>query len=1536
MTPLRLCLISILFSLCAIPAWTQSGPDLRTSLARTNEPQTLTLTSPVQFYARNGTTAIMGIGVTGLKVKQTMNLPAGATIISRRLTIHYYGGTDTIVDNVDSVEFDFVRQGLYGPLPLYVSGDCTYTYNGGQFDSHDEISLMEASIEYSVAGAQGTIASQGFVIDVSGQSDQCVFHNRFSFYTFQEVWNEDEGKFDVKPVGGLTVKANFVWAEDVKSQGTTDGTGHATLKFTGEDSGVTVTQTVQYAYPALYLMANAGPGYVARMRAFPSLAGFNGTVNVKLTDADGSPLQGSVTAYGGMPPASYSGSTDAQSNAKIELGSPGSGSQALALKVPPKIVFGDIPGEQSDTLPITQIVDNPAGLVEKWPVQLSPYITIHPDAMTYGPGASRQSTNAVAIQVLDRTGAVIGSPKNFTIYHPSYLNAGRLTRGFGRLYYPVNATPQVAQYSMKAVYNSPEGDVEAGKSGSSPTVMIQRAARRPFHIQFVLCRVGAWKNLGKLYDAKGLMPTATIQGYCDYICHFMPTDVTYSYNYDYTPPIDPDDMWTHFNGWHLNRLVRFLDQYRASSKQGIDKVVGIVPPGYLYTYQAEFSTSIIGHGGSAGLAFDNIPGAVLLDPTLTVKHHALHEILHTTGLPDQTDSTVPSSNGYDPVLREPMINVPNSAFSAVTQPVMNDSAGWPYPNAQEYSHMLSMSTYDAVSADMASAPKPQAAATTVMHIGCSVDGRLNVYDGIDTTLDPVFSEEGAVSYPTDNFPYMPYIVEVLDGSSNVLEKAYFWGPEPAPVKKGQLTLPGSALAPENLLLFHVAFPYHADAKKIYVGTTSMSGNLSSLYAQRAASANPPTASALTMTSGSLADQLKFSWHAADVDNDPLFFKLQFSRDSGVTWENFATPHFANNLPGDFAWEVEKKDFSAGGGYSFRVLCSDGFYTGKAVAAGPFTIGGRDDNPRFRLDRSPLTLIAKEPCSAGVTLPINNDGYAPLKVTPNWSAMPGWIKPDAQQSTLEVPPLGQAILTLNINLPTSGSFSCTLPLATNDPKKSTASLPITVTVDRKNHAPIASMLVFSEPGTKDYPWQPGRKINIYAAELNGMKGLTAAVKLRPLNITGNTVTIPLSENGGTSGTYGVVWTVPTSLKAGAYGAMLAFTDPVTKLSDSDGVKNAGTDQVVYIGQPNLTPVFARHDSGTTVVLTQGDELVLNYSVSDANGNPVSVYVGFPYPVRLDPVKREIRWRANQLMKRQSLSIAGQDDKLGQTAFQYRITVNKPPNYPSAPRRAFFVDLYDNDTLVGSAARTVTVECYEPFQTGVQLQMRLLGVTAWTNLSSVVAYKYDSTAKDYRATFNLNPASLTAGAVYEFRALNYDERNTADVSAPPIRVNRPGATTGAGAASISAPAFAVGGSPVVVKVTVSNKTGQPWSGSEGWSIATPDGKADPLTGLTAVVMGPFDQVATDASYTFNIAATATVKTGKLTTAWRLKHPTLGYLGNTVSASVTVIDPVAAGVAPGTLTDYLLGKGAQFNGMDVNQDGKVDIADIVAAIKVLQVQY
>ncbi|MRR52379.1 MAG: hypothetical protein EG825_15980, partial [Rhodocyclaceae bacterium] len=69
----------VLFSLCALRGWTQAGPDLRTSLARTNDPQTLTLTSPVQFYARNGTTAVMGIGVTGLKVKQTMNLPAGVT-----------------------------------------------------------------------------------------------------------------------------------------------------------------------------------------------------------------------------------------------------------------------------------------------------------------------------------------------------------------------------------------------------------------------------------------------------------------------------------------------------------------------------------------------------------------------------------------------------------------------------------------------------------------------------------------------------------------------------------------------------------------------------------------------------------------------------------------------------------------------------------------------------------------------------------------------------------------------------------------------------------------------------------------------------------------------------------------------------------------------------------------------------------------------------------------------------------------------------------------------------------------------------------------------------------------------------------------------------------------------------------------------------------------------------------------------------------------------------------------------------------------
>lgn len=1532
--------IAILFVLCFQPLLTQAAPDFRTSLVvkdgTINPLQTLTLTSPVNFYVRYNTTAVMGEGVKDLHVKQTLSLPSDASLVSRRITIRYYGGTDQVYNDADTVDFDFTRQGQYGPLPLDVVGECTYTWQGTQYTSRVEIGLFAAALEYTVTGPQGSLSSQGFTLNAN-PSDPCVFNYHYDFELYQEAYDAAEEKFIKKPVGGLAVKANFVWAEDVKAEGTSDSSGHAILKFTGDASQTTATQVVQYAYPALYLIANVGSGYVSKIQAFPSLAGFNGTVKVKVTDADGTPLTGGVAAYGGMPPGAYGGSADAQGNATVTLGAPQSGNATVTLKVAPQIVFGDAPGVQSDQLPLTQVVDNPSALVGRWDAQLSPYITIHPDAYTYGASAGRHSTQNVAIQVLDRNG-VIGEARDFTIYHPSYFNAARLSRGDGRLYYPVPVTSKLAQYTMRAVFSSPTGEVEAGKSGLSPSVIIQRSASRPFHIQFVLCRVGSWKNLGAKFNAQGLMPTAAIAGYCDFINHFMPVPVTYSYNYDYTPPIDPDEMWTQFNGWHLNRMVRFLDQYRAGSGQGIDKVIGIVPPGYLYTYAAEFSLDIIGHGGAAGLAFDDVPGAVLLDPTLSVRHHALHEILHTTGLRDQLDPDVPSANGYDPVSHQPMINVPSSSYSATTQPIMNDAAGLPYPTGEEYSHLLGMSTEDALAESPAGgAPARAATPAMVMHIACSVDGRLNVYDGIDSALDPVFSEEGTVSYPTDHFPYMPYIVQVLDDKSNVLEQAYFWGTEPQPVKSGRLTLPGSALASDNLLLFHVAFPYHANARRIYVGSTGMSGNLFSIYAQRAASANPPQASALAMTSGgALGDKLQFHWHAADADNDRLFFKLQFSRDSGASWQNFAAPYFSNNLPGDFVWEAESKDFSSGGGYSFRVLVSDGFYTAKAVATGPFTINGLDVNPRLRLDRSTLIVAGKAPFAASIPLVIHNDGQSPLQVTPNWSGAPGWLRSHSSAAVTEVPPLDQSILPLGINLPTSGTFSFNLPLSTNDPAKPSTSLPITVTVDRVNHAPVAARLAFSEPGTRDYPWQPGRKIQVEAAEQSGLKGLNASVKLTPLDVSGTPLSITLSGNGGTSGTYGALWTVPSTIKLGAYGADLVLADPVTGLADRDGVNNTGWDQVVFIGRPNLTPVFAKHDSGTTVSLTQGDELVLNYSVSDPNGNPLGVYIGFPYPVRHDPVKREIRWRANQLMKRQSLSIAAQDDRLGQTAIQYRITVKAPSNYPSAPRRAFFVDLYDNDTLSGNTARKVTVECYEPIQTGAQLQMRLLGASAWTSLSAVVPYQYDSTAHSYRAAFNLNPAALAAGAVYEFRAVDYDERNQPDVNAPAIRINRPGPASGASASAVSAPQLVVGGSPVSITVQVTNATAQPWNGSDGWSVAPPDGKSDPLTGLSSAAMGPFDQVAPGNSYTFTITGTAPVKTGGLTTAWRLKHPTQGYLGATVSASVTVLSPVASGVAVPTIIDYLLGKTTQKTGLDVNQDGRVDVADIFTALKILPLQY
>jgi hypothetical protein len=79
-------------------------------------------------------------------------------------------------------------------------------------------------------------------------------------------------------------------------------------------------------------------------------------------------------------------------------------------------------------------------------------------------------------------------------------------------------------------------------------------------------------------------------------------------------------------------------------------------------------------------------------------------------------------------------------------------------------------------------------------------------------------------------------------------------------------------------------------------------------------------------------QIGVSWTAADPDGDPLTFNVQYSPDSGATWEMVA-----QNVTGNSVLLDAINIVAGNAGTSlFRVWASDGIHTAAALS-GPFTV-----------------------------------------------------------------------------------------------------------------------------------------------------------------------------------------------------------------------------------------------------------------------------------------------------------------------------------------------------------------------------------------------------------------------------------------------------------------------------------------------------------------------------------------------------------------------------------------------------------------------
>jgi hypothetical protein len=110
-----------------------------------------------------------------------------------------------------------------------------------------------------------------------------------------------------------------------------------------------------------------------------------------------------------------------------------------------------------------------------------------------------------------------------------------------------------------------------------------------------------------------------------------------------------------------------------------------------------------------------------------------------------------------------------------------------------------------------------------------------------------------------------------------------------------------------------------------------------VLAQCAATANAPVVNAVTAVYDNQGPSLQITIDAADADNDPLRFSIQFSNDDGATWRTLRVNE------GSFSFTANPRFLPGGAQCRIRVIASDGFNSAVATSDA-FALPGRAPEP----------------------------------------------------------------------------------------------------------------------------------------------------------------------------------------------------------------------------------------------------------------------------------------------------------------------------------------------------------------------------------------------------------------------------------------------------------------------------------------------------------------------------------------------------------------------------------------------------------------
>lgn len=1333
---------------------------------------------------------------------------------------------------------------------------------------------------------------------------------------------------------GVLARVVYLSSHYKSPWGTTDANGGTTV--TLGSAGIDLPAHGTYYAPALYVSAApltadgsaACPAYKGRTLTLPALKDFIGTLKLKVTDMDDNPLRATVNVWGGqylLSNVSATGTADSAGNASIRLlpwkASTGTSDQDIHL--PPYVNIS------SD---ITNIVDGAQmNLVDGRPAFLSPHFWLHDDAYTFkDKGAASKKAR---IQYLDKDDNVVAE---FGV-HPELKRDSSISNGRDRHFYEITPTRDLKLYKARVVYDDPDGGPDPIVASGTAEFRAQARWERAMsgaEMQFRICAVGPWAGqtndfFTRMSPQLRLLQTAMAD-------EVMPIRITFSNG----PAFTPQTAFYQRDIWALQELVKELDQAQRGSP--FNRIVGIVPPNYLDTEVG---------GKVAGLMFDAYPGAFLIDPSKIGAHGSMHEFLHTLGLPDLYEGDYygtgkiippPSSNGYKPVSYKVVANIPKTYPNF--QAILYDHARTAWAQDGEFGTLLRFACRQ-----ITTSPAPQAAGIRDGATLQAATGTISISGAFKTDkatfwtadLNPVFADTGTAQNPYAGKTYGDYYVRVVGASNNTLAAVYITGGNKYNATR-VLNENGSASKfhgvgiDKNLrAAFSATLPIDANnVSRIELGPSNEWGQFAAIWNTITVSANAPAISSFSPAAPStLSGAFTLSWKATDADPADAAKLLNHRvlvSDGGVTWSLVSSAAQYDWGTQKYSCTLNAADFPQGSKYAFKILCSDGLRTSRLVTPATYTISGFNPNPVASLGVAAWDGKRPDTGPLALAVPIGNTGNGMLTVIPDAASLPSWLTPTLRET--RIAPRSTGLLALTGDLPTSGVYQKTIGLKTNDPAHPTLSLPIKIVQGPTTTAPSVHRIEVGLFGSEQRPFQPGEIVNVTAWEYASRGGLNAFMTIERVS-PGCAIVVDRApmEAGAWPGQYQATWEIPSDIADGQYAVEITLADPKGGAGDSDGLA-PGQDASFLIRRFNSSPVFTLPSaSETSMTVTVDQECVLSYNVSDPDGDALDLAVnGFPFPYYWDRAGKKIRWYPSASGVGYQLVLSARDAHGAIATRTWKFAI-KDSTATIPANRAVPSNLPGYSTLVSGQIYYITVAATG--QKGCRVDYRLAGSSTWTQ-GSILPYKDLEVSPGHHyiyAEWDWSKLGLQSNKRYELRFVNIDAGNKAD-SSPITRLVFTSAVAGT-ITQVKAPAKVVAGQPFTIQVTARNDSTQAWNSGSGIKAA-PNG-TDPFYSGRPLTLSGWQQVTQGATIAWGIDVAAPSAAGAYTTRWSLLDAQGAALGSAAEAAVTVVaDP---GVTLAEMRAYLLNTwtpGSSWLGKaDLNKDGKVNVADLVAINNLLK---